>query len=136
MLQFYFLSIFFNALTGFLIVSGDSDGIPEFGKKFFSAKDETFRLVAGILAAVTGFLKILSPIEGDIPVIGDIVPALAGFLSGFVLVFEYYRVRSTVNLPEQTEKIDRILLRNKKILGVAAIVTAALHFIFPKALLL
>ena len=136
MLQFYLLSIVFNALAGILIISRDSDGIPEFKKNFFSTENETFRLVVGVLAAVIGFLKLLSPIEGDVPIIGDLVPALTGFLAGFILVFEYYRIRSTVNLPENAERLDKVLLRNKKLIGVAAIIGALLHFLFPKALLL
>ena len=135
MLQFYFLSIVLNSLAGYLLISGDSEDILEF-KGGFSLRDETFKLIVGILAVAVGLLKLLSVIDGDVPIIGDLFPALAGFLSGFILIFEYYRTRTTVESTDQTEKIDRILVRNKKIIGIAAFVAAALHFLFPKALLL
>ena len=135
MLQFYFLSIVLNALAGFLLISDNSDGIPDF-KVGFSFKDETFRLVVGILAVILGLLKLLSPVEGDIPIIGDLIPALTGFISGFILIFEYYRTRTTIDPTEQTEKIDRLLVSNKKIIGIISLVSAALHFIFPRVLLL
>ena len=135
MLQFYFLSIVLNALGGYLLFFGDSNEVPEF-KGRFSLKDETFRFVVGILAVLVGFLKLLSAIEGDVPIIGDLVPALAGFLSGFILIFEYYRNRATVESSENTQKIDRILVSNKKIIGVIALAAAALHFVFPRVLLL
>ena len=135
MLQFYFLSIVLNALAGFILISGDEVGVLEF-KSSFSLKDETLRLVAGILSVVIGVLKILSPIEGDIPVVGDLVPAAAGILAGLVLVFEYYWDRSTLDASAHDGRIDRILVSNKKIIGVAAIIAAGLHFLFPKVLLL
>ena len=138
MLQFYFLSVLLNALAGYLLFFGD-DAIPEFGNGF-SLKDESFKFIVGILSALTGLLKLLSPIEGDVPVVGDLIPAIVGLLCGFVLIFEYYRSRSTIgNSSEdsvQTEKIRIILLGNRKIIGFAALITAALHFIFPKVLLL
>ena len=142
MVQFYFLSIVLNALAGYILISGDESGVLEF-KGGFSLKDETFRLIVGILSVITGLLKLLSVIEGDVPVLGDLVPALAGFLSGFILIFEYYRNRSSLEKSvdaesesEYSERIDRILVRNKKIIGVAALAAAVLHFLFPKVLLL
>jgi len=135
MLQFYFLSVLLNALAGYILISGDDVGVLEF-KSSFSLKDETLRLVTGILSVVTGLLKILSPVEGDVPVVGDLVPAITGFLAGFVLIFEYYRGRTSLEITANVDRIDRILVSNKKIIGVAAIIAAGLHFLFPKVLLL
>ena len=135
MLQFYFLSVALNALAGYILLSGDEGGVLKF-KSGFSLKDETFRFIVGILAVIVGFMKILSVTKGDVPVIGDLVPALAGFLSGFILIFEYYRGRSPQEAPEYPGKINRLLVANKKIIGVAALVAAVLHFLFPEVLLL
>jgi len=135
MLQFYFLSIALNVLAGYILITGDEGGVLEF-KSGFSLKDETFRFVVGILSVVTGLLKILSPIEGDVPVVGDLIPAITGLVCGFILIFEYYRNRSSLEASEHTERVDRILVSNKKIIGVAALVVAVLHFLFPKVLLL
>lgn len=135
MLQFYFLSVLLNALAGYILISEDDVGVLEF-KSSFSLKDETLRLVTGILSVVTGLLKILSPVEGDVPVVGDLVPAITGFLAGFVLIFEYYRGRTSLEITANVDRIDRILVSNKKIIGVAAIIAAGLHFLFPKVLLL
>ena len=134
MLQFYLLSVVMNALAGFILVTRDESDILEF-KGGFSFRDETFRFVAGILSLVTGLLKILSPVQGDLPVVGDLVPAAAGFFAGFILIFEYYRNRTTAGASESSEKINRILVSNKKIIGLAALAAAALHFLFPGVLL-
>ena len=135
MLQFYFLSVVLNAITGYVLISGEEGGVLEF-KSGFSLKDESFRLVLGILSAVVGVLKLLSVIEGDVPVVGDLVPAAAGILSGASLIFDYYRNRSSPDDTERVERIDRILMSNKKIIGIIALIAAALHFLFPRVLLL
>ena len=135
MLQFYLLSVVLNVLAGYILIAGDNDGVLEF-KGGFSLKDETIRLVLGILSLLTGLMKILSVVEGDVPVIGDLFPALTGLLSGFILIFEYYRSRSSVEVSEHSERVDRILVSNKRIIGVAALIAAALHFLFPKVMLL
>ncbi|MDR2742943.1 MAG: hypothetical protein LBB98_12435 [Treponema sp.] len=136
MIQFYFLSILFNALTGYILgieQKEDEDSL-EKGIKF-SSRNGTFRLVLGVLTMVTGLLKILSASRGDIPVIGDIVPAIVGLVGGFVLIFEYYNSRSALNT-EKSEKLARFLDHNKRWIGFIAIASAALHFLFPSVLFL
>ena len=135
MLQIYFLSIFLNALAGYVLISREEGGIHELIKAF-NLKEETFRLALGILTAGVGLFKLLSPIDGDVPVVGDLVPAAAGLLAGFIMIFEYYRSRSTLDDTEHTQKINRVFIGNKKIIGITALVAAVLHFIFPRVLLL
>ena len=145
MLQFYFLSVLMNALAGYILFFGDSSnssGVLDF-RCGFSVKSETYRFVVGILTAFTGLFKLLSSIQGDLPLIGDIVPAAAGILCGLILIFEYYRNRSAPgDSPEysaddsgQPKKIDGFLIANKKLIGAAAMIAAILHFLFPTVLL-
>jgi len=139
MVQLYLLSIVLNGLIGFLLVFGDViEGSPTANgfKSFLSSWG--FRLVLGILAAITGVLKFLSPIMNKMPILGDMLPALAGLAAGFILIFGFYRENSAQN--SDTEgKLDRIgdaFLHYKKIIGIALLVIAALHFLFPTALFL
>jgi uncharacterized membrane-anchored protein len=134
MIQFYFLSIFFNVLAGYVLITGE-EGKPFEIHPGFSFKDESSRLVLGILTMATGILKLLSSVEGDMPVLGDIIPAVIGFGAGFVLVFEYYRSHAGLD-DEKGESIGHVLVRNRKIIGFLAVAAAALHFLFPKVLLL
>ena len=122
-----------NALAGYILLKGDEES-PLIFESGFSLKDETFRLIVGIAATLTGLMKILSPI--DIPVIGDLFPAMAGILAGFILIFEYYRGRTSLDATGKVEKIDRLLVANKKLIGIVGLVAAALHFLFPTVLLL
>ncbi|MDR1248034.1 MAG: hypothetical protein LBK63_01915 [Treponema sp.] len=136
MIQFYFLSILFNGLSGYALISASNEDVadPEMGFRL-SLQNEICRLILGAATIITGLLKILSSLRGDVPVVGDLVPALAGFLAGFVLVFEYYRGRSTLE-PEHTEKIEQVLMHNKKWIGYISLAAAALHFILPSVLFL
>lgn len=173
MLQFYFLSILLNLISGlvFLYSPKNSDGEASsnsFDDDLFSDSDDensassspedsksdeskskaksnlfeiplfqdaSFRLVLGILMVLTGLMKLLSPIQYDVPVVGDLIPALAGLFGGFSILLEWYRNKSTlgVNLPEV---LDKIFVDGRKYLGIFCIAAAVLHFIFPRVLFL
>jgi uncharacterized membrane-anchored protein len=97
--------------------------------------NETIRLVLGILTLVSGLLKLLSSIQGDIPVIGDLLPAVLGLLAGFILIFDYYRTKTSIG-SEKSELIEGIIEKNKRWLGFVTIASAILHFLFPTVLFL
>jgi hypothetical protein len=136
MVQFYFLSILLNGLSGYILSFGrdEPEGSIENSLRF-SLNNSTFRLILGILTTVTGLLKLLSPTEGDIPIIGDLLPALLGLAAGFILFFGYYRDRTTVE-SEKVSRFDETLNRYKKWLGFIMIASSVLHFLFPRALFL
>lgn len=116
---------------------GDSASIENTLK--FSPRSGAFRLVMGILTALTGILKLLSPSVDNIPILGDLVPALAGIVAGFILVFGYYRENASPPLEEGGGKLDRIgeiFLHYKKAAGIILLAAALLHFLFPQALFL
>lgn len=139
MIQFYLLSILFNAASGYTLIEGDKaadagyqDRLP--GDFKLSTENGTFRLVLGILTALMGVFKLLSAVKGDIPVIGDLVPALAGFAAGFVLIYENYRGHHTDI--KESGKTGDFLFKNKRLVGFMALGAAVLHFLFPGVLLL
>jgi hypothetical protein len=141
MVQLYFLSIVFNGLAGFLFVFADLSGgdTAEDGAKF-SSVGSGFRLIIGILAAVTGILKLLLPMGENgrmVPILGDLLPALASLIAGFMLIFGFYRERSSnVDSEEKINRFGEIALHYKKAVGIALLAIALLHFLFPSALFL
>jgi hypothetical protein len=138
MIQLFFLSILFNGLSGYVLVTQEKweNGSIENSLKL-SPSNETFRLVLGILTAVTGFLKLLSPVMGTTPFLGDLVPALAGIAGGFILVFAYYRDHAQdVDGEGKFDRIGNTFLRGKKTAGIILLASALLHFLFPQALFL
>jgi hypothetical protein len=128
MLPFYFLTILFNAVLGYVLVFRERETREENGFSF-SLDNEVFRLVLGAASVLTGLFKILSPVAGNIPVIGDLLPALANLAGGFILIFEYYRNRTTLR-SEAVEKFGDIVDKNRKAAGFVAIGAAILHFVF------
>ncbi|MDR2922506.1 MAG: hypothetical protein LBU85_04075 [Treponema sp.] len=139
MVQLYLLSIVLNGFTGFLLVFGDmiEGGSTANGFKLFLSS-WGFRLVLGVLAAITGVLKFLSPIMNKMPILGDMLPALAGIAAGFILIFGFYRENSAKS-DDSGGLLDRIgdtFLQYKKVVGVLLLIIAALHFLFPTALFL
>jgi hypothetical protein len=136
MIQIYFFSILFNGAAGFLLFS-DTEDTKETDilkiDEFSFLRSPTVRITLGILASITGILKILAPSPGNIPVLGDILPALAGIFSGFILLFEFFtRSSSGASVPSSLQTV----LRMKKRIGIGVMIIAALHLIFPGALLL
>lgn len=97
--------------------------------------DKTFRLVVGILAALTGLMKLLSPIQYDIAIIGDLIPSLAGLVAGAVLLLDWYQENSEVELT-LPEPLQNVYEGGRKYLGIFCIIAAVLHFIFPRVLFL
>ncbi len=136
MIQFYLLSVLLNAVTGYVILFADRDEeraapgkIPEI------LYEETFRLILGILAGIVGFFKLLTVVRGDVPVVGDLLPALAGLVGSFILLYEFYASRGE-SVPETLSPFIRTVVSSKKYVGMFCLIAAALHFLFPVVLFL
>ncbi|MBT3273192.1 MAG: hypothetical protein HN368_08570 [Spirochaetales bacterium] len=137
MIQIYFLSILSNILGGLVLSAG------HYSEKFtglasvkeFSDARPGFRVTLGVVAFLTGFLKLLTVTRGDVPVVGDLLPALAGLVVGVTLLFDRYKEKSTVP-SKMIEKADNLLLKNRTILGTAGMLAGVLHFLIPGVLLL
>jgi len=141
MLQLYVLSILCNGLCGYVLFAGNEGETGE--KTQFSVNNPTFHLVLGILSAVTGLLKLLSPSVSEagkagVIIFGDLIPAAAGIVAGIILIFGLYR-RDNASSAETTGSLDRLgknLLRFRKLLGLVLFAAALVHFLFPAALFL
>ena len=137
MIQIYFISILSNLLSGLILSSHHySERFPGFSsvRDFFVGKPG-LRVTIGIIAFLTGFLKLLTVTKGDVPVIGDLLPALSGLILGAGLLFERYKEKSTVET-KTLETVDKLLLRNKTIFGSVGVIIAVLHFLMPGIVLL
>ncbi|MBQ9908378.1 MAG: hypothetical protein IJM48_01105 [Treponema sp.] len=162
MLQFYFLSILLNLVAGLIFIyavkneegtdmilsdSDSADFNPEAAENAASSSgslkslaipflgDKTLQLVVGLLSALTGLMKLLSPIQYDIAIIGDLVPSLAGLLAGAVLLLDWYQDHGEVEL-SLPEAVQNIYGGGRKYLGIFCIISAVLHFVFPRVLFL
>ncbi len=94
--------------------------------------NQTFRLVVGILSVFVALMKLLSSM--DTPFVGDLLPAVAGFLCGFSLLLEFYIVSSGEdNIPEN---VKSIFIDSRKYIGIACLAVGVLHFVLPRILFL
>ena len=97
--------------------------------------DKTLQLVVGILSLLTGLMKLLSPIQYDIPVVGDLIPAVAGIVAGAILLLDWYQERSEVDL-SLPGPLQVLYAEGRKYVGIFCLISAVLHFIFPRAMIL
>jgi hypothetical protein len=132
MIQLYFLSVLCNGLAGYVLFAGsDSDG----EKSPFPVNNPTFYLILGILSAVTGILKLLSPVGRGIFILGDLIPAVAGITAGIVFIFGLYRQ----DVSSKSGELDRIgtnLLTLRKPIGMGLLAAAIIHFVFGELIFL
>lgn len=137
MLQFYLLSVIMNVIAGIMLSAGFIDERVSFVsgmKEFFDGKP-SIKVTVGGITFVVGFFKLLSVTRGDVPVVGDLLPALAGLVMGLALFLDYYKSRSTVS-STFVDGAEKVLLNNRNVIGLAGIVIGLLHFLLPRVLFL
>jgi hypothetical protein len=155
MIQFYFFSVLLNVLGGYALYS---EGTPPRGSAFDGLRaflrDPTARLVLGILAAVTGAFKLLAVVRGDIPVVGDFLPALAGMAVGTTLILDSSGRAPAGSgsaaptgsatgdegrgdpVPRRRGGAELFLLANREAIGIAGMIAGLVHFLFPMVIFL
>lgn len=137
MIQIYLLSVLTNLLAGAVLsIDGEEDRLriaSLLNREVLTAP--VFRLVLGLTTFLVGFFKFLSVTHGDVPVVGDLIPALSGVILGMILLVLYYRERADVSSPA-LDTIDRVFVANRVMFGTAGVLIAILHFLFPTVLFL
>jgi hypothetical protein len=137
MAQFYLLSVLANMIAG-LTLAGDYLGerLPFLASFKNLRANKTAQTIVAVVAAAVGIIKliVLSPGE-TIPVVGDLLPALTGILLGAILLIEAYRP-TVGRRGESLEKISKTVLTYRVPVGIAGVVIAFVHFLFPGAVIL
>lgn len=147
MLQFYFLSILLNLVTGLVLFCEKDRTQDDFG--FSSEPEETssgnpildlmesknFKLVLGVLSVLVGLLKLLSVVQDGVPVVGDLLPAVAGLVGGFCVLLQFYMETNSIDyVPNGL--IQKLFVDSRRTIGICCLVVATLHFVFPRAIFL
>ena len=130
MIQLYFLSILCNGLCGYILFTGSNDETVD--KQPFPFNNPTFLLVLGIISIVTGVLKLLTPVKG-FPILGDLIPSVAGVIAGAVMIFGIHR-KNTDSISENPGPLDQLcanLLHFRKYIGIGLLGIAFIHFFLP-----
>lgn len=137
MVQFYLLAVVVNILGGLMLSSemlGERIPMVRSLRESLSFNSVT-RIVIILVMLFVALFKILSVTEGDVPVVGDLLPALSLVALSAVYFLEYYEDRANVKTPA-FEKLETVFIGNKSIIGIIAVVAGVAHFIFPRVLFL
>ena len=132
MLPFYYLSVTTNLIMGLILVFSAKDK-EEFNIKYPFLHEPTFLLVLIIFSGIAAVFKLLSPVAGSVPIIGDIVPALAG-LAGCTVFFHYWSTESgnQVTLPPFLTAITEF----ERPIGYFCLAAGIIHLLFSQVLFL
>jgi hypothetical protein len=134
MMQLYFLSVFVNLLAALALSSEYlSSRMKNLDSLTAVLSPQGVKLGLGIAAFVVGFLKLLIP--QDVPVVGDLLPALVGMAMGAALFFEYMKERGE-KTPETMSSLEKLAVNYKVPLGLAGGIISVLHFLLPRFLFL
>ncbi len=137
MVQFYFLAVCLNIIGGFIVAAPYfEEKMPFLGSvKQALVGKQSGRVIFILLLLFTGVFKILSVTKGDVPVVGDILPALSLFVLALTLTVEFFSEKSSVE-GTMIHKLEGVLVKNSQVIGVTAFIIGVLHFIFPGVLFL
>ena len=132
MLPFYYLSVTTNLMMGGILILSAKDK-DEFNIKYPLLNDPTFLLVLLIFSGISAVFKLLSPIAGNTPVVGDIIPALSGIL-GCIVFFDRW-LKVSENHLTLSPFFTRILTFEQPI-GFFCLFAGVAHLLFSQVLFL
>ena len=132
MLPFYYLSVTTNLMMGGILVLAAKDK-EEFNIKYPLLNDPTFLLVLLIFSGISAVFKLLSPITGSVPIVGDIIPALSGILGGIVFFDRW--LKASENQLALPPFFTRILTFEQPI-GFFCLFAGVTHLLFSQVLFL
>ena len=137
MVQFYFLAVCLNIIGGLIVAAPYfEEKMPFLGSvKQALVGKQSGRVIFVFLLLFTGLFKILSVTKGDVPIVGDIIPALSLFVLALTLSVEFFAEKSSGE-GTLVHKLEGVLVKNSQIIGITAVVIGVLHFIFPGVLFL
>jgi len=132
MLPFYYLSVTTNLMMGGILVLYAKDK-EAFNIKYPLFNDPTFLLVLLIFSGISAVFKLLSPIAGSTPIVGDIIPALSGIF-GCIVFFDRW-LKASENKLTLPPFFTRILAFEQPI-GFFCLFAGVTHLLFSQVLFL
>ncbi len=140
MFQLYLLTVLTNVLAGLALATGFlTERFERFSEYTDFMGNSVYRIVLAVLSLLIGIINLFPTYSGDRAVLGELVPSLAGIVTGILLITEYISSRKredeskTTELAEKVEKFSGPYLT---IVGIASVIIGILHAILPKLPLL
>lgn len=140
MFQLYLLTVLTNVLAGLALATGFlTERFERFSEYTDFMGNSVYRIVLAALSLLIGIINLFPTYSGDMAVLGELFPSLAGIVTGILLITEYISSRKredeskTAELAEKVEKFSSPYLT---IVGIASVIIGILHAILPKLPLL
>ncbi len=135
-MQIYFLVVSTHLLVGLVL---GAHFLEEKYESFSSCaamlNNKTFKLILGIITVLASLFTLLKVSPNDVVIIGDLLPAISGFLFGSYLVLTFFYESLEESRSWLKSYVD--LLEDKgHLFAVVSIVIGILHFLVPTALIL
>lgn len=126
MFQIYFLSVLLNILVGLFLIYEN-----KIENSNLIIQKPLLIMVLGFASIIVGIIKLFVVAQPDIPVIGDLLPAVFGIVGGFCILLNYFLLygKNEIILKPVVQKI---FVDWKKTIGVLTLVVGILHFIIPQ----
>lgn len=135
--QLYLLSIVTNIVAGLTLASEYPGEKLAFLSSFKNLRENRVSgITLGLITAVIGVLKLIIRSPGEtIPVLGDLLPSLAGIALGLLLLSEAFRSK-VETISEPLDKVSRTVFNYRVPVGIAGLAIGVLHFFFSGVLFL
>ncbi len=118
-------------MGGILILSAKDK--EDYTIKYPLLNDPTFLLVLLIFSGISAVCKLLSPVAGNTPIVGDIIPALSGIL-GCIIFFDRW-LKASKNQLTLPPFFTRIFTFEQPI-GFFCLFAGVTHLLFSQVLFL
>jgi hypothetical protein len=137
MVQFYLLSVLSLILAGALAASGFlTERMAALAALSDLAERRSVATTVGVFALAVGILKFFLRAPGDgVAVVGDLLPAVAGIVTGGVLLLAQQH-RPGERDPELPRSQTQMLVAYRNPIGLAGLLVGLLHFLFPATVIL
>lgn len=133
MLQVYFLLVLTNVILGLILfVTAAGDRLPE--SLLSALENRSLQKSFGLISVVVGFLGLIAVLPGDLPILGNLLPAATSMVIGMAVFLG--PPSEELSLPPWAASVQEFIYRNATVFGSVCLVFALLHFIFPQALFL
>ena len=141
--QFYLLSVVSTIIAGLALSSDYLKTKSEFFGSFrFLQKNRSIQIIAGLITAAIGVLKLIFRSPGEeVIIVGDLLPAAAGIILGVILIGEAFRQHPKAGdeqekVGKSVEKVTKGIALYRIPVGIAGAVIGVIHFLFPGVLFL
>lgn len=143
MFQVYLLTVVTNVLAGLALANGFlQQRFDRFADYTGFMANKVYRVVLGAITFLIGIITLFQAYPNQGVIIGDLLPALSGLITGFLLVAEFVAKRGDSDAASDpaaglAKKVESFSGPYVAIVGLAAVVLGVLHaLVGPSAVLL